>query len=201
MNTEEYNDIESFFSNLTESEQKRFSIVLNRCFMAYEASVDKKEALKDLYRITDSIIDSYPENAKKSITCNGKGCSFCCNISVMCSQLEAKLIADYCKRKNIKIDKERLKEQSKLSVEEYVLSKHKRCVFLSKENQCSIYPVRPFACRIHNSVSPVQNCDTDNNKGEKTTSYIQAESYAALFVLFSNGQSPNKFSKQLLKLI
>lgn len=72
-----------------------------------------------------------------------KGCSHCCNIAVLMSEVEAQRIGEAIGRKPVKTgafpaDVEALQKQY-FGVP---------CTFL-KGGRCSIYEVRPLACRLH----------------------------------------------------
>jgi Fe-S-cluster containining protein len=79
-----------------------------------------------------------------------KGCSSCCDIPVAISDLEAIIIKEYLDKNSIKYYQlnsleAKQKNAGKVGLvgEEYTGIK---CPFL-KDNNCSIYSVRPFACR------------------------------------------------------
>lgn len=46
------------------------------------------------------------------------------------------------------------------------------CAFLTKENLCSIYKVRPLTCRIYISFSDPSQCDPSNINGSETMTYL-----------------------------
>lgn len=94
----------------------------------------------------------------KEVSCK-KGCHFCCRINVDISEPEAILISEYCKENGIDIPKDRLEEQLKYGWREIAATEAGWCVFL-KEGNCSIYPVRPAACRAYHVASEPHLCDT-----------------------------------------
>ena len=74
--------------------------------------------------------------------------------------LKQRVIVNYCKENGIEIDREYLTKQAAVGRKTYTpLS---RCVFL-KDNLCSIYPVRPIACRKHWVKTDPSLCDFSNN--------------------------------------
>jgi|GEM_PF-5303938 len=79
-----------------------------------------------------------------------KGCSSCCDIPVAISDLEAIIIKEYLDKNNIKYQQlNSLKaKQENAGKNELIGAKYTgiRCPFL-KDDNCSIYPVRPFNCR------------------------------------------------------
>jgi Fe-S-cluster containining protein len=93
----------------------------------------------------------------EDIACK-KGCSWCCYKQVGVSPLEVFLIAEHLKNKGIKVSLEDIK--SRLTALDQItnglpsearLSAQLPCAFLV-EDSCSIYEVRPLACRGGNSI-------------------------------------------------
>jgi hypothetical protein len=89
----------------------------------------------------------------EDIACK-KGCSWCCYKQVGVSPLQVFLIAEHLKNKRIKIYLEDIK--SRLTALDQItndltsearLAAQLPCAFLV-ENSCSIYEVRPLACRV-----------------------------------------------------
>lgn len=76
-----------------------------------------------------------------------KGCTHCCHIAVAINQGEAALIG---RKTGIKPAKpaNRILEQREQFADAIPLGYEHPCPFL-KDNQCSIYEVRPLACRVH----------------------------------------------------
>ena len=93
----------------------------------------------------------------EDIACK-KGCSWCCYKQVGVSPLEVFLIAEHLKNKRIKVSLEDIK--SRLTTLDQItngltsearLAAQLPCAFLV-EGSCSIYEVRPLACRGGNSI-------------------------------------------------
>ena len=82
------------------------------------------------------------------------GCSYCCHISVMICESEAKALAKASGRKMQKIT-----ERPSLAIRE---KWHKvPCTFL-KKGRCSVYEERPLACRMtFNMADTPEQCNTD----------------------------------------
>lgn len=85
------------------------------------------------------------------------GCSHCCYMSVAVSDLEAVTISRYTG----------LPMQSKQTARQFLLQSEQMvkkytgvpCTFLNTKGACSIYPVRPIACRTHHNLGPnSENC-------------------------------------------
>ncbi len=114
---------------------------------------------KQVYDAIDGFFLKTPEENKKEIQCK-TGCTACCFIDVDVSGDEAAVIIDYCRENGIEVDKAYLTEQAAAGRKSY--SALSRCVFL-KDNLCSIYPVRPVACRKHWVKTDPALCDFSKN--------------------------------------
>ncbi|MEO6540738.1 MAG: YkgJ family cysteine cluster protein, partial [Ferruginibacter sp.] len=114
---------------------------------------------KEVYDAIDGFFVNAPEESKKEIQCKA-GCTACCFIDVDVSGDEAAIIIDYCTENGIEVDKVYLTEQAAAGRKSY--SALSRCVFL-KDDLCSIYPVRPIACRKHWVKTDPALCDFSNN--------------------------------------
>lgn len=115
--------------------------------------------IQEVYKAIDGFFNTAPEENKKEIQCKA-GCTSCCFIEIDVSGDEASTIVNYCRENGIEIDREYLTKQA--AVGRQVFSGISRCVFL-KENLCSIYPVRPIACRKHWVKTDPALCDFSNN--------------------------------------
>jgi ribosomal protein S17E len=120
---------------------------------------NREETTKEVYKTIESFFDAAPEENKKDIQCK-TGCTACCFIEIDVSGDEATLIINYCKENGIEIDRDYLTKQATAGRKTY--SDVSRCVFL-KDNLCSIYPVRPVACRKHWVKTDPALCDFSKN--------------------------------------
>ncbi|PNG50480.1 hypothetical protein WDL1P1_00538 (plasmid) [Variovorax sp. WDL1] len=75
--------------------------------------------------------------------CAAGSCAHCCHIPVSVSETEASLIGEAIGRKP-----KRVSASKEMSTE---YGYHRPCTFL-RNNRCSIYANRPFACRMHLSL-------------------------------------------------
>jgi Fe-S-cluster containining protein len=75
--------------------------------------------------------------------CAAGTCAHCCHIPVSVSETEASMIGEAIGRKP-----KRVSDDKEMSTE---FGYHRPCTFL-KNNRCSIYAHRPFACRMHFSM-------------------------------------------------
>jgi hypothetical protein len=115
--------------------------------------------IKEVHKAIDNFFNNAPAENKKDIKCK-TGCTACCFIDVDVSFDEVTAIINYCKQNEIEIDKEYLEKQAAVGRKKY--SEVSRCVFL-KEDMCTIYPVRPIACRKHWVKTDPIFCDFSQN--------------------------------------
>jgi uncharacterized protein len=129
------------------------------------------------------------------------GCSHCCKMAVTISSHEADLIAGHL---GITRDNPPMVFDQKHEVQTYM---NVPCVFL-KKNVCTIYEVRPIACRTHFNLSAYPDlCDTVNYPGNEVpninwkpvwfaSAVIHAEggcTFADLRAFFPNGAKDVQF--------
>lgn len=111
-----------------------------------------------------------------------RGCSNCCYQAVAITEREARQIEAHTHRAMVEqpatTDGRREVELLEANVEKYV---RVPCTFLSKAGDCTIYPVRPLACRAHHSLDDTADrCDLFNNPGNTTPMLdLQDAVYAA----------------------
>jgi Fe-S-cluster containining protein len=102
-----------------------------------------------------AIFDSGHETAQKghNIACRN-GCNFCCHIAVSATIVEIEVIASYVRAHwsaaAIEALMTRIESTYRLTVDDR-FAKHSPCPFLV-DGSCSIYSVRPFACRRQVSI-------------------------------------------------
>ena len=96
------------------------------------------DALREIYEY----VDRFFSGAANLVACR-KGCANCCHGRVWTTQLEADLIAETHALDIPKIDEI-------MDSDTFVLRDSSRpCPFLSSEQTCTIYSVRPLVCRTH----------------------------------------------------
>lgn len=142
---------------LNEKEQAAFMDSINRVQQsaANHLSLNKSasfaiEFIVNLHRAVDKIAEQTDE---PNIACHA-GCAYCCTVRVEATEPEVFLIVRELKKRPIDQFNaifERL--QKHLDAKE---ARRKECAFL-ENNLCSIYPIRPAACRKAHSLS-VENC-------------------------------------------
>lgn len=117
------------------------------------------------------------QHPNETVSCKS-GCSFCCYQRVDISDDEATLLLAYSKEIGFEIDFDKLKKQSETKDEKDFMGlrpRHRRCVFLNKENECGVYEHRPSACRKLVVISDPKLCDTIANKGAEVGRLVSLE--------------------------
>jgi len=152
------------------------------------------ETIKEVYKAIDKYFDNAPGENKKDIQCR-TGCTHCCFIDVDISEDEAAIILNYCNENDIKIDKEYLEKQAAVGRKTY--SELSRCVFLKEDNLCSIYPVRPIACRKHWVKTDPSLCDFSNNIVHRVGRYFDINTEILASALL-NAENTGTFEKMML---
>lgn len=151
------------------------------------------DRLRELYDDIDN--DIKEANIYEESKCK-KGCSFCCNINVDISTLEAALLVPYVRKQ----DRQQMEKQKGLSFEQFLQLPYadRKCIFL-EDGKCRAYNDRPLNCRTHFVHSDPANCDTED--GDKETAVmasgiisIKRDSFHSVYV--NNGN----IATQLLKL-
>lgn len=127
------------------------------------------ERAKSLYSAADRII---AEAIDQEDSICKRGCHYCCYQYIGASKTEAALIKDFIKKRNIKLSYKKLKWQSKFRQPiDYwnAYGDRTRCVFLNKDNDCDIYPVRPLTCRSYfSAMLDPTFCKPDGHTDKKT---------------------------------
>jgi Fe-S-cluster containining protein len=154
---------------------------------------NRLESIIEVYKAIDNFFNAATEEDKKEIQCKA-GCTACCFIDVDVSGDEAELIINYCRDTGIEIDRVYLTKQAAAGRKSY--SPLSRCVFL-KDNLCSIYPVRPVACRKHWVKTDPGLCDFSKNIANQVNGYfdVNAEIMASALL---NVHETGPFEKKLL---
>jgi len=120
-----------------------------------------------------------------------KGCAFCCHINIDMTLAEAEVIVQYCKDNDIAINEKLLEIQKSLTIQQRNAHKDNRCAFLSPDNTCSIYEVRPLACRKYIVASKPKHCDASKGTREvavisELRTEILISAYSTLKMMFGN---------------
>lgn len=118
----------------------------------------KKGGVVEFVKAWQQAFDEIQAEKVTGVSCK-RGCHLCCRINVTIWEAEAELIADFCRQHDIPISKDYLQEQLKYGWREVAKTDVGWCIFL-KDGECSIYEVRPLACRKYHVVSAPELCDT-----------------------------------------
>jgi len=189
-NQEEYQN----YDDLQFSEdQKEFVAFAIDSYKDQVSGYPEGESTLGLLNLVDEINTEVFSNQKDQPKCK-KGCAHCCYIQVGTTSREVDLIIDYMKKEGIHMDDEkmlRLEEQSVIKNDrDYMLSLHRKCVFLKDNNDCGIYPVRPFACRNYYVFSDPEDCNTfTNNHGKKTLVHFDLNTISVCLTLMDISKS------------
>lgn len=125
-------------------------------FRSLYAQGTPQEFVLGFYEMFDEILADHKVKAGP-ISCK-RGCFNCCRQNVDVSPGEVLVIVDFCKQHGIDIPKGYLQEQLKYGALQVARSSVGWCTFL-KDGECSIYEVRPAACRAYHVASPPDRCD------------------------------------------
>lgn len=195
-------NLEKLLSQFSKEEQIRIQLKLLESIDNFKiaSKFDKTSEVTNMFhKLTDRFLQkTIAENKDTDIKCS-KGCSFCCYINVDITEDEGVLIEEYCKRNSITIDYEQLGKQVNSTPETYlnIPYQDRRCAFL-KNNECSIYEVRPIACRNYLVVSDPKDCNTEFEV-KKTLNFVTINT-EILYSTLSSVSEFNSMSKTLLKL-
>jgi len=127
------------------------------------------------------IIDAMAAEVGNVAICK-RGCNFCCYQSVLIPLWEARRIAKFSGRKMKNITGYGHDNDTP----EGLRKRHSGtpCTFLH-ENGCAIYPVRPFACRLHfNMGDDATVCDIVRDPGAKVPYFNFEPAKEFMFVMF-----------------
>ncbi|MGE0491935.1 MAG: YkgJ family cysteine cluster protein [Vulcanimicrobiota bacterium] len=115
------------------------------------------ELAVDAYAYAEELIDQAAKRYYPPLACS-QGCSYCCHLPVSVSVAEVVAVLDYVQENFSADEREALRQRVAQRYQEVVeLSdqerKHTniRCPLLDEAGRCSVYPVRPLACRGFNS--------------------------------------------------
>jgi len=119
--------------------------------------------LMDLYR---HFLTQLPPVTEEEFHC-ASGCGYCCHLRISISVAEALIILDYLQKHNqLRQYKERVRNlreplaRRAASDNSWWLENSIPCLFLEQNRSlCTIYEVRPFACRAYHSLDKKQ-CET-----------------------------------------
>lgn len=180
--------------------QKRIGTFYRYFFRLYKNN--PVQAFHSIFNEIDQLLLQIPTHLKERVSCR-KGCNFCCSLEIDAYPEEVAIILKYCKKQNIQVDWQYLAKQAAFSPEDRMVSvEYGPCVFL-KDGLCSIYPVRPIACRKYIVVTPQEYCNLMvYPPGTKShiAGYFNEEVGFLLSALLSIAKGSNRFITLLTRM-
>ena len=144
---------------------------LHACASLFEAPASMENKMIAVHNEIDSVIREDQRNPARGaggIKCRA-GCGGCCSIPVSVSFSEAQMLVKAAVKQNIPLDEGKLYRQSQAVGDpakwREMSDEDRRCVFLSEENNCRVYEVRPAACRKYFSVTDPEFCNDKKYPG------------------------------------
>lgn len=168
-------------------------------YQSLKQQYDPISVAANLQQAVQESIDKQVSESPHNIACS-KGCSFCCFQMVDITNDEAELLTAFAEEKGIDIDYDTLEEQIVSSNDEYMALKAKvrRCIFLDKKGECSVYEHRPMACRKLVAVTDPKFCDTETRLGAKIGKLVDLEA-EVLTCSSLNATISGSMAKMLIK--
>jgi len=130
------------------------------------ASPDAPSVAREAHHAIDAVLERDRKASANSgdIRCH-KGCAHCCHGPVEIWPHEAALLAEYARETGMKLDQARLERQSRCTEHNWRQqpAADRACVFLSRDGACTVYAVRPNACRKLLVTTDPALCDADKH--------------------------------------
>lgn len=152
----------------------------SRSFAELDAEDGGPWVMREFQKLINRTLLKRKAMGDSPVTCS-KGCSACCHIQVDMTRMEWNVIKKFCANNGIEIDREHLAKQVGLSNSDFVRKltpEESRCVFL-KNRECSIYDVRPLACRKFLVVSDPKECRRDGESAQVIE--VEMEAFISAF--------------------
>jgi Fe-S-cluster containining protein len=127
-----YRRRDAYLSSLDASLKQREDLIAQRMRSTNASAISK---ISKIY----ALVDEFGAAAKDFVACKN-GCAACCHMNVTISAIEAKHIETATGKARAALSESRTHDLAEFS--------GKPCPFL-KDSSCSIYDVRPYACRQH----------------------------------------------------
>jgi len=198
--------LNSLLKKMTNTQKETVKNMLHFYMNQYRDLIEKYDSISvaaSIHTAIDEFIEKEISTTKEyKISC-GKGCSFCCHLSVDISIDEAELLVEYCKEQNITIDQDKLKSQltpnadifNKLPIQD------RKCVFLDESGCCTVYEHRPSACRKLIAISEPKFCDVDNYFGAKVSKLVSTEAEVMTSASLNAAKETGTMAEMLLKTL
>lgn len=157
-----------------------------------------------VHRLVDELNEYIFTDPKiQSLSPCTSGCSACCHTQVSVTSDEAELLALKI-REGVEINLDRLHVQmaaKNSSSAFYALTfEERKCVFLDKDNHCSVYEDRPSVCRTNAVIGEASQCDTSEEI--KPTRLVKTpEADLAIYASFLHSENGGTLPYMLAKAL
>lgn len=166
-------------------------------FLEIKAEQGLVTAVLTTYHTIDTLTDDFSKN-KQPISCHACKSAYCCHQSIEICEAEASVIAQYCNENGIIIPRKYLKKQLAYSRESVAYSSCSACVFL-KDNKCSIYYVRPAACRTYFVATKEELCDMKKYRNHQVAHVANTTAEMIKMAMMHEGGNVDRMPSALLK--
>lgn len=151
----------------------------------FKRAPDSKIRALCAHMVVDKEIKNALTKAEQKPSCK-RGCSYCCYLSVDITADEADLILAHLQKENRTLDWDRLERQAAVQDFRTLSHEDKRCTFLGKEGECTIYDVRPLNCRKYLVVGDPKDCETGiTTEGARVNLLVAAKAEVYTSAVFS----------------
>lgn len=191
-----------YFDSLTEAQQQEFGRAVK--FYAEQIQsfvIDEKVPPTDvLMSLMNNVNETIEETIKLSVrggqpvSCR-MGCSHCCKINVDISMVEAMLLLPHLP---VGVE-DKLKIQAEATDYPALPVEDRTCVFLENDI-CTVYDVRPLACRTYLVITNPKFCDLNNGESNDVQALKRFDTEAMSAAIYALYGAKN-MAKQLLELI
>lgn len=171
-------EIQAFAMKVFQSQQQPVTVEISAIKNGKSSPL---KAISTFYRRMDDALSHVPEK----LACDGS-CSYCCHYHVYVTPIEAFAIAEYMSKnfdaKEISVVSEKLAlavEQTKGMTTEEHIATNVRCPLLTDSGRCSVYEVRPTACRQHHALNRV-SCEVTFHDTASTMQNLMSPFYKAV---------------------
>lgn len=146
-------------------------------FRAY-SDQDPLAIARNTHIVMDEVLqrDRAKSPGSEKIRCS-KGCSHCCHGPVEIAPHEAALLVEVMQQTGITADVARLERQGRHTVDSWreQPAADQACVFLSKDQACTVYESRPDACRKLLVMSDPRHCDVEQGTTDQIDRWFSWE--------------------------
>ncbi len=129
-------------------------------------SPDAPSVARKVHIAIDEVLERDRKESANSgdIRC-GKGCNHCCHGPVEIWPHEAGLLLEFAREAGMKLDQARLERQSRCTEHNWRQqpAADRACTFLGGDGACTVYTVRPNACRKLLVTTDPALCDADKH--------------------------------------